>query len=212
MRWTGAAACATGFVSRNQPSRPSSWLTISHTRRERTVAKTSIAEPVRWRIGQLGNPGLATCPIFLPGLRLTGSVLAEYSHPSGRTRIYWSLMRLGAAVLERHSPPTIPSLISAVYYDTYLTDEPDEAFRLMNVIGSGVDLTREVGRPAPRPPLDIAPQRHARAEGGLESRGPRRRRELPGSQRQSRMVRFRGSRRAYNQFVMAPVPPGTDRS
>jgi hypothetical protein len=32
-------------------------------------------------------------------------------------------------------------LISAVYYDTYLTDEPDEAFRLMNVIGSGVDLT-----------------------------------------------------------------------
>jgi hypothetical protein len=33
------------------------------------------------------------------------------------------------------------ALISAVYYDTYLTGEPDEAFRLMNVIGSGVDLT-----------------------------------------------------------------------
>jgi hypothetical protein len=121
------------------------------------------------------------------------------------------LLLAGLAPSPAHSA-SINILITAVYYDTYLTDEPDEAFRLMNVIGSGVDLTREVGRPAPRPPLDIAPQRHARAEGGLESRGPRRRRELPGSQRQSRMVRFRGSRRAYNQFVMAPVPPGTDRS
>jgi hypothetical protein len=32
-------------------------------------------------------------------------------------------------------------LITAVYYDTYLTDEPDEAFRLMNVSGPAVDLT-----------------------------------------------------------------------
>ena len=32
-------------------------------------------------------------------------------------------------------------LITAVYYDTYLTGEPEEAFRLMNVSGSGVDLT-----------------------------------------------------------------------
>jgi hypothetical protein len=32
-------------------------------------------------------------------------------------------------------------LITAFYYDTYLTGEPDEALRLMNVIGSGVDLT-----------------------------------------------------------------------
>ncbi len=32
-------------------------------------------------------------------------------------------------------------LITAVYYDTYLTDEPDEAFRLMNVGASTVDLT-----------------------------------------------------------------------
>jgi len=32
-------------------------------------------------------------------------------------------------------------LITAVYYDTYLTGEPDEAFRLMNVSGSAVDLT-----------------------------------------------------------------------
>jgi len=32
-------------------------------------------------------------------------------------------------------------LITAVYYDTYLTDEPDEAFRLMNINWSAVDLT-----------------------------------------------------------------------
>ena len=32
-------------------------------------------------------------------------------------------------------------LITAVYYDTYLTDEPDEAFRLMNISGSPIDLT-----------------------------------------------------------------------
>ena len=32
-------------------------------------------------------------------------------------------------------------LVTAVYYDTYLTDEPDEAFRLMNVGGSTVDLS-----------------------------------------------------------------------
>jgi hypothetical protein len=31
-------------------------------------------------------------------------------------------------------------LITAIYYDTYLTDEPDEAFRLMNLGGSAVDL------------------------------------------------------------------------
>jgi cardiolipin synthase len=31
-------------------------------------------------------------------------------------------------------------LIAAVYYDTYLTDEPDEAFRLMNVGGTAMDL------------------------------------------------------------------------
>ena len=31
-------------------------------------------------------------------------------------------------------------LIAAVYYDTYLTDEPDEAFRLMNVGSTAVDL------------------------------------------------------------------------
>lgn len=32
-------------------------------------------------------------------------------------------------------------LITAVYYDTYLTDEPDEAFRLTNVGAATVDLT-----------------------------------------------------------------------
>jgi hypothetical protein len=32
-------------------------------------------------------------------------------------------------------------LITAIYYDTYLTGEPDEAFRLMNVSGTAVDLT-----------------------------------------------------------------------
>jgi len=32
-------------------------------------------------------------------------------------------------------------LIVAVYYDTYLTNEPDEAFRLMNVSASAVDVT-----------------------------------------------------------------------
>ena len=32
-------------------------------------------------------------------------------------------------------------LITAVFYDTYLTGEPDEAFRLLNVSGSAVDLT-----------------------------------------------------------------------
>ena len=32
-------------------------------------------------------------------------------------------------------------LITAVYYDTYLAGEPDEAFRLMNVSGAAVDLT-----------------------------------------------------------------------
>jgi hypothetical protein len=32
-------------------------------------------------------------------------------------------------------------LITAVYYDTYLADEPDEAFRLMNASESAVDLT-----------------------------------------------------------------------
>ncbi len=33
------------------------------------------------------------------------------------------------------------ALISAVYYDTYLPNEPDEAFRLTNVSASAVDLT-----------------------------------------------------------------------
>ncbi|MFN2220789.1 MAG: lamin tail domain-containing protein, partial [Anaerolineae bacterium] len=32
-------------------------------------------------------------------------------------------------------------LITAVYYDTYLLDEPDEAFRLMNVSSTAVDLS-----------------------------------------------------------------------
>jgi hypothetical protein len=32
-------------------------------------------------------------------------------------------------------------LITAVYYDTYLTGEPDEAFQLVNISGSAVDLT-----------------------------------------------------------------------
>jgi hypothetical protein len=32
-------------------------------------------------------------------------------------------------------------LITAVYYDTYLTNDPDEAFRLMNVSASTIDLT-----------------------------------------------------------------------
>ena len=32
-------------------------------------------------------------------------------------------------------------LITAVYYDTYLDNEPDEAFRLMNVGGTTVDLS-----------------------------------------------------------------------
>ena len=32
-------------------------------------------------------------------------------------------------------------LVSAVYYDTYPTDEPDESFRLINVSASAVDLT-----------------------------------------------------------------------
>jgi hypothetical protein len=32
-------------------------------------------------------------------------------------------------------------LITSVYYDTYLTGEPDETFRLMNVSGAPVDLT-----------------------------------------------------------------------
>jgi cardiolipin synthase len=32
-------------------------------------------------------------------------------------------------------------LITAVYYDTYLTGDPDEAFRLMNVSASAIDLT-----------------------------------------------------------------------
>ena len=32
-------------------------------------------------------------------------------------------------------------LISAVYYDTYLSGEPDESFRLTNVSASAVDLT-----------------------------------------------------------------------
>ena len=36
---------------------------------------------------------------------------------------------------------SLPLRITAVYYDTYLTNEPDEAFRLMNVSGSAVDLT-----------------------------------------------------------------------
>jgi hypothetical protein len=31
-------------------------------------------------------------------------------------------------------------LTSAVYYDTYLTNEPEEAFRLLNISGSAVDL------------------------------------------------------------------------
>ena len=64
-----------------------------------------------------------------------------------RHRLYAVAMLLGLlAVLSlvmvsphvRSTSTTV--LITAVYYDTYLTNEPDEAFRLTNVSDSSVDL------------------------------------------------------------------------
>ena len=49
-----------------------------------------------------------------------------------------SLIVLLAAAASAASPAV---LINAVYYDTYLKDEPDEAFQLVNVSSGAVDLT-----------------------------------------------------------------------
>jgi len=49
------------------------------------------------------------------------------------------LLLLAVASPQAHSTSTAV-LITAVYYDTYLPDEPDEAFRLTNVSTSPVDL------------------------------------------------------------------------
>ena len=63
-------------------------------------------------------------------------------------RLYATIMLLGlllvlllvaASPQARSTSTTV--LVTVVYYDTYLTNEPDEAFRLTNVIGSAVDLT-----------------------------------------------------------------------
>jgi hypothetical protein len=50
------------------------------------------------------------------------------------------LLLAGMTPSPAHSASTT-GLITAVYYDTYLAGEPDEAFRLMNISGSVVDLT-----------------------------------------------------------------------
>ena len=48
-------------------------------------------------------------------------------------------MTSGSEIAFESASSTI--FITAVYYDTYLTGEPDEAFRLINISGSTVDLT-----------------------------------------------------------------------
>lgn len=47
----------------------------------------------------------------------------------------------GQEVIAGHSLATSPVLISAVYYDTYLSGEPDEAFQLWNVGQAPANLT-----------------------------------------------------------------------
>jgi hypothetical protein len=52
----------------------------------------------------------------------------------------------GSSMLAVWMPASVRSastsiLISAAYYDTYLTNEPDEAFRLMNISRTAIDLT-----------------------------------------------------------------------
>ncbi|MBN1812554.1 MAG: lamin tail domain-containing protein, partial [Anaerolineae bacterium] len=56
------------------------------------------------------------------------------------------ILALALAFLSIWAPQTTRSsstttLITAIYYDTYLTGEPDEAFRLTNVSGSPIHLT-----------------------------------------------------------------------
>jgi cardiolipin synthase len=51
-----------------------------------------------------------------------------------------SLLLLSIVPFPAHSGSTTV-IISAIYYDTYLTGEPDEAFQLMNVSASTVDLS-----------------------------------------------------------------------
>ena len=49
------------------------------------------------------------------------------------------ILLAGAGAPSRSASSTV--LITAVYYDTYLANEPNEAFRLMNVSGATVDLS-----------------------------------------------------------------------
>ena len=51
------------------------------------------------------------------------------------------VLLLSAFVPSAANSASTTVLITAIYYDTYLTDEPHEAFRLMNLGGSAVDLT-----------------------------------------------------------------------
>jgi hypothetical protein len=54
-----------------------------------------------------------------------------------------SLLALSVALIDRAHPSQAASssvIISAVYYDTYLPNEPDESFRLTNVSAGTVDL------------------------------------------------------------------------
>ena len=60
---------------------------------------------------------------------------------AGVTVLVLLLLILAAFVPYPADSASTTILITAVYYDTYLTGEPEEAFRLMNVSGSGVNLT-----------------------------------------------------------------------
>jgi hypothetical protein len=58
-----------------------------------------------------------------------------------RAALLGTLLLFAAWLLPPAHSASSTILITAVCYDTYLTGEPDEAFRLMNVSGAPVDLT-----------------------------------------------------------------------
>jgi cardiolipin synthase len=60
---------------------------------------------------------------------------------AGSVVVALSLALLATAIAGTARSASTTVLITAVYYDTYLTGEPDEAFRLMNIGGVVVDLT-----------------------------------------------------------------------
>jgi hypothetical protein len=78
---------------------------------------------------------------LLPSNSRRREMRGKVRHPQlAATMVAFLLLLVAFAPTPANSAST-SALITAVYYDTYLTDEPDEAFRLMNVSEAAVDLT-----------------------------------------------------------------------